>query len=224
VKRRAVVWGGRLRRAAGWCTVSLPLVGGCSLGQGEGQIETDELFVQDCWNGGPFRLDPSFFAAQPFRNTVTLRIQHGGDTEEVSDGAMILIDDVDRVRKAISDGGGSADFRTALPPSVVPPGYPVVIDLDPSIVHFTLYLHRACHAENAALYSVEGTITFHSLFDGNVNETDAAQKLTEAVFTNVAVADPRNREVGTNNILDKSILRGNFRFYFQRGQPAQPFP
>lgn len=211
-------------KLAGVVALLAPLAGACSLGQGEGQIETDQLFVEDCWNGGPFRLDPSFFAAQPFRNTDTLRIQHGGDTEEVSDGAMILIDDVARVRQAIADNGGSADFRTALPPSVVPPGYPIVIDPDPAIVHFTLYLHRACHAENAALYSVDGTITFRSLFDGDVNETDAAKKLTDAEFSDVEVADPRNRDVGTNNILNKSTLRGNFRFFFQRGQPAQPFP
>jgi hypothetical protein len=200
------------------------LAAGCSLGEGQGQIESDALFVQDCWNGGPFRLDPTFFAAQPYLRTVTLRVQHGGDTEEVSDGAMILVDDIDRVRAAISAGGGSADFRVALSPAVVPPGYPIVADPDPAIVHLTLYLHRACHAQNSALYAVDGTITFHSLFDNDINESDAAQKLTDAEFTDIEVADPRNRDVGTNTILDKTALRGNFHFYFQRGQPAQPFP
>ena len=195
----------------------------CSLGEGEGQIEADDLYVTDCWNG-PFRLDPNFFAAQPYRQTVSLRIQHGSDTEEVSDGAIILVDDVDRVRNAITAQGGSATFRVDLPPAVVPPGYPVVVDPDPAIVHLTLYLHRGCHAQNGALYSVAGDITFRSLFNNNLNETDDAKTLTDASFTDITVADPRDLVTGTNVLQHETHLRGNLRFHFRRGQPAQPFP
>jgi hypothetical protein len=195
----------------------------CSLGQGQGQIETDLLAVEGCWNG-PFRLDPDFFAAQPYRRTLNLRIQHGGDIEEVSDGATILVDDIDRVRTAIGDQGGSAEFRVAQPPNVVAPGYPVVVDNDPAIVHLTLYLHRACHAQNSALYAVDGRITFRSLFNGNLRETDPTQKLTDAEFSDIVVADPRDRAIGGGAIQNVSHLRGNLRFYFERGQPAQPFP
>ncbi|HEY3592293.1 MAG TPA: hypothetical protein VGL13_00405 [Polyangiaceae bacterium] len=204
--------------------MAVPLIAACSLGEGEGQVESDALFVQDCLNGGPFRLDPTFFGAQPFMRTVTLRIQHGGDTEEVSDGLQVLIDNIDQVRSAISAQGGSADFRVALQPSVVPPGYPVVIDSDPAIVHAALYLHRACHAQNAALYALSGTMTFHSLFDNDVNESDSAQKLNWAEFTDIQVGDPRDRDPGSTTVLNQTALRGNFKFYFQRGQPAQPFP
>jgi hypothetical protein len=199
------------------------VLAGCSLGDGEGQIEADDLFIADCWTG-PFRLDPDFFAAQPYRQTLTVRIQHGSDTEEVSDGAIILVDDIDRVRSAIAAQGGSATFRVALPPAVVPPGYPVVVDPDPAVVHLTLYFHRACHAQNAALYSVAGDMTFHSLFNGNLNESDDAQRLTDAVFSDITVADPRDRMVGTNILLHETHIRGSLRFYFRRGQPAQPFP
>jgi len=58
------------------------------------------------------------------RRTVTIRVQHGGDTEEVSDGAIILVDDVDRVRAQIATTPGGAEFRVALQPTLVAPGFP----------------------------------------------------------------------------------------------------
>ena len=66
------------------------LASACSLGDGEGEISSDKLIVAGCWNG-QFQLTPDFFAAVPYRRTLTLRIQHGGDTEEVSDGVIILV-------------------------------------------------------------------------------------------------------------------------------------
>src|SRR5262249_16733452 len=106
----------------------------------------------------------------------------------------------------------------------VPPGFPIVADPDPALVHLTLYLHRSCHAQNSALYSVAGTMTFRALFNGDPNETNAAEKLTEAEFTDIVVGDPRDRVAGGETIQTLSHIRGNFKFYFQRGQPAQPFP
>ena len=122
-------------------------VSACSLGEGEGEISSDKLFVPGCWND-KFQLTPDFFAAVPYRRSLTIRVQHGGDTEEVSDGAIILVDDVDKIRSQISAQGGGAAFRVAQPPSIVPPGFPIVPDPNPALVHLTLYLHRACHAQN----------------------------------------------------------------------------
>ena len=198
------------------------LASACSLGDGEGEISSDKLIVAGCWNG-QFQLTPDFFAAVPYRRTLTLRIQHGGDTEEVSDGVIILVDDVDVIRNQIAAQPNST-FRVSQPPAIVPPGYPIVPDPNPSLVHLTLYLHRACHAQNSALYSIDGNITFRSLFNANPNETDAEQKLTEAQFTDISVADPRDRVLGGDAIKNVSHIRGSFKFYFQRGQPAQPFP
>jgi hypothetical protein len=237
----------------------------CSLGEGEGEISSDKLIVPGCWND-KFQLTPDFFAAVPYRRSLTIRVQHGGDTEEVSDGAIILVDDVDKIRGQISAQGGSAAFRVAQPPSIVPPGFPIVADPNPALVHLTLYLHRACHAQNSALYSIDGTMTFHSLFNADPNETDAAEKLTDAEFSDISLADPRDLVMGGGAAQDGggaaqdgggaaldgggaaldgggaaldggaaapggasagqnvSHIRGRFKFYFQRGQPAQPFP
>ena len=103
-------------------------------------------------------------------------------------------------------------------------GFPVVADPDPPLVHLTLYLHRSCHAQNSALYSLSGNMTFLSLFNGNLNETDADQKLTDATFRDIVVGDPRNREPASSTVDNTSFISGNFKFFFQRGQPAQPFP
>src|SRR5258706_10087345 len=123
------------------------LASACSLGEGEGDISSQKLIVSGCWNG-QFQLTPDFFAAVPFRRSLTIRVQHGGDTEEVSDGAIILVDDVDKIRAA-----AGTEFRVALQPSLVPPGFPIVPDPDPALVHLTLYLNRACHAQNSTLYA-----------------------------------------------------------------------
>jgi hypothetical protein len=194
----------------------------CTIGEGEGELNSDKLAVSGCWNG-PFQLAPDFFAAVPFRRTLTIRVQHGRETEEVSDGAILLVDDIDKVREHIATQPG-VPMRVAQPPSIVPPGYPIVPDPNPSLVHLTLYLHRACHAQNSALYSIDGNITFRSIFNGNLRETNEREKLTEAEFDDITVADPRDRVLGGDTVLNVSHIRGRLKFYFQRGQPAQPFP
>ena len=198
------------------------LVPACTLGEGEGEVSSDKLAVSGCWNG-QFELRPDFFAAVPYRRMLAIRVQHGGEIEEVSDGVTILVDDIDKVRDHIAQHPGEK-LRVGLPPSVVPPGFPVVPDPNPPLVHLTLYLHRACHAQNSALYSIDGGITFHSIFNGRLNETSDAEKLTEAEFDDIVVGDPRDRQLGTDTVANVSHLRGRLKFYFQRGQPAQPFP
>jgi hypothetical protein len=201
---------------AAWLLVPL-LACACSLGEGEGEVTSQELSVEGCW-AGQFQMVPDFFAAVPFRNTLDIRIQHGGDLEEVSDGMTILVDDIARVSQSLG-----TPLEVGQPPGVTAPGVPVVRNPNPPIVHATLYLHHACHAQNSALYSVGGTITFHAIFDGDPNESDAEKKLTYAEFEDIIVADPRDM-APDGTVLNTSHLKGWFKFYFQRGQPAQPFP
>jgi len=69
------------------------------------------------------------------------------------------------------------------------------------------------------------TIVFNNLFDGNPNESDASKRLTDATF-DFYLADPR--EICSGGLGPpppcRGHLSGNFRFYFERGRPAQPFP
>jgi hypothetical protein len=68
-------------------------------------------------------------------------------------------------------------------------------------------------------------INFQSLFDGNPDEADANKRLTQATFE-LFLANPR--EICPGGLGPpprcRGDLKGSFKFYFERGQPAQPFP
>jgi hypothetical protein len=127
---------------------------------------------------------------------------------------------------------GTATFQVALPAGVTPPGSPTVpppdLLADPPIVHMALYLQRSCHNQNTVLYAVSGTITFTALFSGDPNESSAAEKLIEVTKLDVQVGDIRDVPLGAYPreipCELQSRLQGGFKFYFDRGQPAQPFP
>jgi hypothetical protein len=204
---------------------------GCTVGEGEGFVRSEKLFVEDCWNG-PFDLQPTFFAANPFNDTMMIRIQRGEESVEVSDGMLIIINDV----KAIRDGGlGTDKLAIGLPPGVSPIGVPERVNLEPPKVSLSLYLYDTCHVQNSALYAVEGSIQFESLFSGDPNEDRAEDRLTKASFR-AQVVDPRDVEISDGATLSPggpalgyppdrvSEVVGDFEFYFQRGVPAQPFP
>ncbi|MBX3130364.1 MAG: hypothetical protein KF718_26840 [Polyangiaceae bacterium] len=191
----------------------------CNTGEGEGEVQSDRLYIESCWNG-PFDLKPTFFGANPYRNTVTIRVQRGDNIQEVSDGLLVLVNDVAGIR----GGQLRTPLRVGMPPGVSPPGVPVVYDPDPPLVHLVLYLHDTCHAQNSALYSIDGSIEFSALFSGNPNEESADDRLTEASFS-ASFADPRH--IGPDGSISAdqtSTVTGWFRFFFERGQPAQPFP
>ncbi len=201
-----------------------------SVGEGTGDVKSaanparggeDTLFARDCWDDG-YDLKPDFFAADPFRNQMHIRVQRGSDLLEVSDGLSILIDDVDAIRAA--DGQPQS---VTIPRGVAPPGIPegtlcAAVGCD-SPVHIALYLLESCHTQNTVLYATSGTITFTELFSGDPNEEDADEKLTIAEF-DITVGDPRDYDPATGVVANTSRIVGNFEFLFQRGQPAQPFP
>ena len=201
-----------------------PICTGCSLGQGEGDVKSDALIVKDCWLG-EYDLQPDFFAAVPYRETVNMRVQRGTDIQEVSDGMVLLLQDVNWVRDELLD----KPLAVTLSPGVLPPGatFPLPPPEDQPAIHMALYLQRSCHSQNAVLYAVSGTVTFHSLFSGDPNEDEAADKFTNAEFS-VWMGDPRDAPVGAraNEIPTEkqSLVTGFLRFYFERGQPGQPFP
>ena len=214
-------------RTAAWglAVVLATATSACAVGAGAGEVKSDRLNLQSCWDG-PFDLGPNFFAGVPYRESFQIRIQRGDDVEEVSDGLSVLIDDVHEIR---GDNGMASllgiPLEVGLPPEVTPPGVPITPSASPPKVSMALYLHNTCFQTNSALYAVGGVITFESLFNGDPNETNAEQKLTSAVFE-VDVADPRNQPPEGGPVPDalKSRVTGWFRFYFERGQPAQPFP
>jgi hypothetical protein len=202
-------------------------VAACTTGQGEGSVRSDRLYVENCWNGA-FDLKPEFFGANPFRDeAILIRIQRDDDIQEVSDGVTVLVNDPALIRGNGDDPGLlGQDISVGLPPGVSPPGVPVGDRGAAPLVSLSLYLHDTCHVQNGTLYSIGGSINFTSLFSGDINEAAADDRLTEADFS-ATFADPRDLLEGTDAAADPnvvSLVEGNFRFFFQRGQPAQPFP
>ena len=144
-----------------------------------------------------------------------IRVQRGDNVEEMSDGLIVVVKDVAAVRKQLGQ-----PVKVGLPAGVSPPGVPIVEQRDPPIVNLSLYLHNACHAQNATVQAVAGEITFSSLFNGNVNTSRAEDRLTHATFS-ADFTDPRLDPQENPNVVSR--VEGEFEFYFERGQPAQPF-
>lgn len=214
---------------------TMPCVYGCSLGKGGGAVHSDRLAAKACWND-VYDLEPDFFAAVPFRETLQIRVQRGNELQEVSDGLDVLVDDVGLIRGQYLD----KPLSVRLPVGVVPAGTPVGKSPpppagEPALVHMALNLERSCHNQNIVLSAISGTITFHTMFSGDPNEKDASQKLTETPDVgglggfDVYLADPRDvPEPGDPVEKIPAVLQtrvqGSFSFYFERGQPGQPFP
>ncbi|WP_437598098.1 hypothetical protein [Sorangium sp. So ce590] len=207
------------------CALSL----GCSLGQGDGEVYSSRLRAAGCWDDS-YDMRPDFFAAVPYRSTLLIRVQRGSDLQEVSDGLAVLIDDVALIRGDEQVNKLDVDLSVGLPPGVELPGSPPPTPKPEGLaplVHMALYLQRSCHNQNIVLYAVDGTIKFHALFSGDPNETAAVDKYTDATF-DIWVGDPRDAGLGhpADAIPQELLSRvtGSFRFYFERGQPGQPFP
>ncbi|HEY6078378.1 MAG TPA: hypothetical protein VIW29_06225 [Polyangiaceae bacterium] len=189
---------------------------GCTVGDGTGDVKSDRLYMNSCWNGA-FDLQPDFFAANPYREeALMIRVQRGDNNQEASDGLTVIVSDLKAVQGMLGQ-----PIPVGLPIGVAPPGYPVTGG-PPTLVSLSLYLHQTCHEQNSANYSVSGAITFNSIFSGDLNEKDSHARLTDATF-DVKLADPRELVTTEDAESVTSDVTGSFRFFFQRGQPAQPF-
>ena len=77
----------------------------------------------------------------------------------------------------------------------------------------------------AGVGSGKSLISYTYVFDGKVDEPQAAERLTSGCF-DVYLADPR--EVAPGGLGPpprcRGHIRGTFSFYFERGRPSQPFP
>jgi len=202
-----------VQAAATLCALALGT--GCTVGDGSGSVTSDRLYISGCWNGS-FNLQPDFFAANPYREeALMIRVQRGDNPTEASDGLTVIVNDLKEVPL-------NTAIPVGLPNGVAPPGQPLTGAKNP-LVTLSLYLHQTCHEQNSATYSVSGDITFKSIFSGNPNEEDSEKRLTEAEFK-VKFADPRELVDATDpEAVTSDDVTGWFRFYFQRGQPAQPF-
>jgi hypothetical protein len=205
----------RWRTSASLLGGLLALGTGCTVGDGRGEVKSDRLYLSECWNG-PFDLKPDFFAANPYRDeALMMRIQRGDNNTEASDGVTVIVNDLSKVKL-------NEPIPVGVPNGVSPPGQPLTGAPNP-LVSLSIYLHQTCHEQNSATYSVSGNITFSSIFSGDPNEEESEKRLTEAAFE-AKFADPRELvDAEDPAAVTSETVSGYFFFYFQRGQPAQPF-
>ena len=193
---------------------------GCTVGQGEGQVESKQLYVDGCWNGA-FKLGPDFFGANPDKGvSLMIRLQRGDNIEDVSDGLSVTVNDLQEIRKHLGE-----EIPVGMPRGVAPPGVPVVQTENPPKVSLSLYLHNTCHQQNGTIYSVAGSINFSKLFSGDLNEGSSENRHTVAKF-DASFADPRELAEAVGDQAKAEVtsnVTGYFDFFFQRGQPSQPF-
>jgi hypothetical protein len=200
---------------------------GCSVGQGVGFVRSDDLYVDECYEG-PFDLRPTFFGANPFEDTLTIRVQRGERDILVSDGFTMLVYNVSAVRNSALD----TELPLGLPVGVSPLGFPLPEVPNPPAATLTLFLNNSCRSQNSALSAVSGGVTFSKLFSGNPNEENSDDRITSGSF-HATVVDPRRAVSDTDadgnptyTYPDEwtSEVDGAFNFVFHRGTPAQPFP
>jgi hypothetical protein len=77
----------------------------------------------------------------------------------------------------------------------------------------------------AGVGSGKSAIAFTHVFDGDVGEKNAAERLNAGCF-DVYLADPREVAPGGGGPPPRcrGHIKGSFSFFFERGRPAQPFP
>ena len=201
-------------------------VGGCSVGEGEGFVHSDVLFVNDCYRG-QFNLQPDFFGANPYGDTLNIRIQRGQQEIQVSDGLTLLVNHLSYARQHLRE-----ELSVGLPVGVSPLGYPLPPTPMPPDASLSLYLNSSCRGQNSVLTAYSGSVTFTQIFSGNLNEENAVNRVTQGTF-DVWVVDPH--DAMPSGATDggaayefpeerSSRITGGFNFVFHRGTPAQPFP
>lgn len=204
-------------RLAPLALVALAATASCAVGQGSGSV-TGNLHVEGCDTDlSNYDMQPDFFAANGANNQLLIRIQRGGDLQEYQDSLSIAVDDTTK----IVDGQPVA-VELERPPGSLP-------SVPPPLVRVTLSLRGSCGTGKlgqhdpayVALHGVSGTVTFAHVLRGDPSSSDTNSKRIEGSF-DIQLEDPRHAS-GTP-AGNAGHLVGNFKFFYQRGGPAQPFP
>lgn len=152
-----------------------------------------------------YELVPTFFSGELVEDVLSIRVQRGSELEQFADGLMIVVRDVNEIRRQRI-------------------GLPIPIDGDwRSLVHMTLYLNDTCEAgfpnefrrRAVLMKAVAGTVTFDAIYapDIDAGATGIEAELDQVVFIDTATPEERH-----------ATLSGRFSFFYQRGAPAQRFP
>jgi hypothetical protein len=206
-----------LRRSLALLAAGVVVTASCSVGQGEGSV-TGNLHVDNCSADlSAYDMQPDFFGAIATNDQLLIRIQRGGDLQEYQDSLVIAIDDTKKVANGVPIA-----LELERPPGSLP-------SVPAPLARMTLSLRGTCGTgrvgnndnPQVVLHAVKGTITFSSILRGDPSSTDTNSKRIEGSFE-ADMEDPRH-PTGTT-AAQVGHVSGTFKFFYQRGGPAQPFP
>lgn len=190
----------------------------CEVGQGVGNVRGN-LKIEGCEGKdlAAYDMGPDFFGAIAAKTQLMIRIQRGGDLQEYNDSLAIIVDDTNRVQDGVP-----ITLKLHRPPGADP-------STTPEPVRMTLSLRGTCGSgilnpsdpSAVVLHAIGGTITFKSILRGDPSSPDTNAKRIEGSF-DVQLEDPRHAEGEAPK--SSGTLTGDFKFFYQRGGPAQPFP
>jgi len=176
------------------------LAAGCAKGSGEGSA-VGQVWAPECGlDGGPFSLNPDYFAMQPSTSVeiINIVVQHGSELPSFSDGISFFIRDPEMLKDSML--GTEIELGGLAAP-----------------VEMTLYLNATCPglARLPVYYAaVSGTIRFEELYVPWMNNDS---KETVAIFANVELVDNKDPDER------RAVLDGDFIFLFEVGRPLQYF-
>jgi hypothetical protein len=195
--------------------------------------------VPVCELHGAYNLNPTFFGEDRFDQAMTLRLQHGGGTQDYADNLVILVDDTCAVARLIA----ASPERDAQGQPVVT--LPVGLVSTPGLlVHATMSFNQSCGrikvtrlGQNVGLPAVSGTMTFRSI---DVHDDENAVPGTDPDRTEVTAyhlvfrddrelgppptTSPYPNNVGPHTPVGNAELSGAFTLERSRALPSVFFP
>ncbi len=172
---------------------------GCSAGQGEGAIEGTFSSPVCEMTDAQLEIDPNFFSAEYVEELLEIRIQDGSDFEDRSDGLIITVRDTEEV---------SQDWL----------GRPIAV-VEGGLVEVSLYLNETCGPSFGRrpvnFRANRGQVIFEHIYAPTL---DAEDVRLVGSLEEVGLSGGDGTEEG------EAEISAWFRFYFNRGRPAQRFP
>ncbi len=189
----------------------------CNIGEGEGYFhgclfypECDRNSYSDCSEQGEnYTFSPGFFAAQSLEEgTLLIRIQKSGTWATNTDGFVLMIPDYRQISKKI-DEEGAQTFNL--------PHWQTLESLPQSMrMRAAYFLNETCPDATASFATTSGTLILKQLYRPD-SENEWIEGELDITFEDTRPIEENEKPASLH-------LRGEFRFKYARGVPAQYFP
>jgi hypothetical protein len=199
----------------------LSLTIACRHGEGHGTVQ-GQLHIPSCeLEEESFDLRIDFFTATYFEDTLTIRLQHAGAEQALSDGVLIQIRDVEAVSENLGETV-EIEIEPSLetfaengpePDAGSDTGVPTTTRDSPA--QATLYLNETCPDNRLGFAHGDGTLSFESIY---IPDKESRIKGT----FDLRFVDPRTWE-SPEESGEWAEIHGEFDFNYKESTPEQDF-